>query len=410
MQCVSVDGTSYALDSSEQILPPMDPLQWLESQSIYPKVYWKEKGAAVVRAAVGSVIRFSQPPCIQGPQTLRVYGGQAFRGHCAHDLTWQSFPESLYWLPALELSFEPDHTVARSYAVNGAVMAPPVKKEFDLPRSVHTVYTPSYALWQEQVTKVLERITQGCLHKVVLARKTSVTLDKSLDPCAYLSLMPKLSTSTLFLFQLSPYVAFLGATPELLFKKQGKRLITEAVAGTRKRGVSPQQDLQLEQELFSHPKERQEFHIVKEEIARCLASYVHVGAWLERDLVLKSSHVQHLYNRFEADLNVDLSVKELLSCLHPTPALGGFPKEAAGSLIAQLEPFDRGWYGAPIGVISSEDSAFYVAIRSMLWQQQRLDLFSGAGIVAGSCPVKEWEELNAKLGWFYGLAQPVHER
>lgn len=406
MEDVIFDDTSYNICFSDQILPPMDPVAWLQSQSLYPKVYWKEKGTSVVRAAVGSVLRFPHPPRIQGPSSLRLYGGQAFR-ESLQDQTWAGFPRSSYWLPALELSCEPDRTILRRYTDCEALeMA--CGQKFSLPNLVNSVYTPTYPIWKQQVKESLQRIREGSLQKVVLARKNSVTLDKSLDPCLYLSLIPQLASSTIFLFQLSPQLAFLGATPELLFKKQGQHLITEAIAGTRKRGLCANQDLALEQELLSHPKEIQEFQIVKQEITRALASHVHSGAWQLDDVVLKSSYVQHLYNRFEAELKGDPSLQELLSWLHPTPALGGFPREVAAQLLEQIELFDRGWYGSPIGVVSSEDSAFYVAIRSMLWKERLVDLFSGAGIIAGSCPEKEWEELNAKLGWFYGLAQPVH--
>lgn len=89
-----------------------------------------------------------------------------------------------------------------------------------------------------------------------------------------------------------------------------------------------------------------------------------------------------------------------MSYLHPTPAVGGFPREAALREIAALEPFDRGWYAGPIGWVGKDAAEFAVAIRSGLVAGDRVNLYSGAGIVPGSSPDKEWEEIENKIGNF----------
>jgi menaquinone-specific isochorismate synthase len=92
-----------------------------------------------------------------------------------------------------------------------------------------------------------------------------------------------------------------------------------------------------------------------------------------------------------------------LEKLHPTPAVGGFPTDRALRDIARLEPFDRGWYAGPLGWIAKDASQFVVGIRSGLTEGKRLHLFSGAGIVEGSVPEKEWEEIENKISDFVTL-------
>jgi menaquinone-specific isochorismate synthase len=101
---------------------------------------------------------------------------------------------------------------------------------------------------------------------------------------------------------------------------------------------------------------------------------------------------------------------EVLLALHPTPAVGGYPRREALEEIRALEPFDRGWYAGPVGWIGAEGSEFAVGIRSGLVRGNSLALFSGAGIVAGSVPEDEWAEIEQKIGGFvrvFGL-EPGH--
>ena len=93
----------------------------------------------------------------------------------------------------------------------------------------------------------------------------------------------------------------------------------------------------------------------------------------------------------------------LLEALHPTPAVGGYPRDRALGEIRDLEPFDRGWYAGPVGWIGAEASEFAVGIRSGLVRGRTLDLYSGAGIVAGSVPDEEWAEIEQKIGDFTGM-------
>ncbi|MBW2108900.1 MAG: chorismate-binding protein, partial [Deltaproteobacteria bacterium] len=119
--------------------------------------------------------------------------------------------------------------------------------------------------------------------------------------------------------------------------------------------------------------------------------------------VLKLSRCRHLITRFKGKLKNGVGDAQLLESLHPTPAVGGVPRDRALRDIALIEPFDRGWYAGPVGWISKSAAQFVVGIRSGLTEGRRLHLFSGAGIVRGSVPEAEWKELEDKISDFVGL-------
>lgn len=203
--------------------------------------------------------------------------------------------------------------------------------------------------------------------------------------------------TTLFAFALSPDLCFFGSSPEKLFERNGSHLFTEAVAGTRRRAQTACEDEQIEAELLGNVKDQREFTVVKQFLEERLSHFIECFSWEGEDRILQNMHVQHIYNRLSAKLLPSVTDADLLHCLHPTPALGGVPSCIAMEMIQQLEPFDRGWYGAPVGMVSAERSSFAVAIRSALMREKSLHLFAGTGIVKGSLPASEWDELEQKI-------------
>ena len=118
---------------------------------------------------------------------------------------------------------------------------------------------------------------------------------------------------------------------------------------------------------------------------------------MQDEKVLKTPTVQHLYHTFRGKLIEGIDDHALIKALHPTPAVGGMPREMALKEIEKREHFDRGWYGAPVGWVSPEEAHHLVGIRSGLIDSNMLRLFSGTGIVLGSIPSKEWDELEQKI-------------
>ncbi|MCK5033282.1 MAG: chorismate-binding protein, partial [Calditrichia bacterium] len=116
--------------------------------------------------------------------------------------------------------------------------------------------------------------------------------------------------------------------------------------------------------------------------------------------VIKLRRLQHLYSKFHGKLKDETSDIEILSALHPTPAVGGVPGKEALEHIQSMEPFHRGWYAAPVGWIGYNSAEFAVAIRSGLVNGKNLALYSGGGIVDGSDVNSEWQEIENKIGNF----------
>jgi menaquinone-specific isochorismate synthase len=108
--------------------------------------------------------------------------------------------------------------------------------------------------------------------------------------------------------------------------------------------------------------------------------------------------IQHLYTPVIGESRHAVSLFSLVERLHPTPALGGTPRDKALEMIREIEPLDRGWYAAPIGWIDAlENGEFAVAIRSGLLQGREASIFAGCGVVGDSEPLSEYEETKVKL-------------
>jgi menaquinone-specific isochorismate synthase len=199
-----------------------------------------------------------------------------------------------------------------------------------------------------------------------------------------------------FGFQFSPEQSFISCSPERLYRREGRHLFTEALAGTIRRSGDEATDAALAAELLSDSKNRLENRLVHADILNRLASLTS-RASLTEPRILKLRLLQHLKCDIEADLSPGVGDWQLLDALHPTPAVGGAPRESALAFIRAFEPYDRGWYAGACGMLSRETSEFSVAIRSAVVREQTITLFAGAGIVAGSEPAAEWAELDNKI-------------
>ena len=245
------------------------------------------------------------------------------------------------------------------------------------------------------IKKVVQEKT---VQKVVLARKTTLTFPSVLNPLALLHLLyKKRKNSTIFLIQFSKEKAFLGATPERLYKREKNVVVVDALAGTfsKKNVLDPTT-------LFSHTKEKEEFLFVKTGIEQTLSPLCRKLEWEKEDTLLETPYLYHFHNQLRALLKKPLSDQTLLSMLHPTAAIGGFPQKEALHFLQNYEPFKRGYYAAPLGWIDSKKTELFIGIRSALIENNLLHLYAGAGIVKNSEPEKEWNELESKIYNFLG--------
>jgi salicylate biosynthesis isochorismate synthase/menaquinone-specific isochorismate synthase len=234
---------------------------------------------------------------------------------------------------------------------------------------------------------------------VVLAREVIVEARRAHDPAALFGALRELFPACFCFCCGSPEAAFCGASPELLVRRRGASAATVALAGSTRRSADPSVDGHLGEQLRRSPKDRHEHEIVVRRIERALGGLsVWVESASEPDLV-KVANIQHLGTPIHAQLSEPRSAIELAGVLHPTPAVGGEPRERALAAIAELEDLDRGWYAGPVGWMdATEDGEFCVAIRSALLRDRTAHLFAGNGIVGGSDPEAELAETEVKLG------------
>src|SRR5918912_560672 len=252
--------------------------------------------------------------------------------------------------------------------------------------------------FESAVARAVERIAAGEVEKVVLAREVRVHAPRPADPEAvYDGLRAGFPSCYCYLVG-TPELAFLGASPELLVRRDGQRAQTVALAGTRPRSAHPSVDRHLAEQLLQSPKDREEQAIVGRRIERALRP---VSVWVaaaDQPVVVKVQNVQHLAPPTRAQLSEPVAAVELAGLLHPTPAVGGEPRDAALRLIPALEGLDRGWYAGPVGWTDlAEDGEFCVALRCALLRGPVAHLYAGEGIVRDSVPSEELEANEAKL-------------
>ena len=171
-----------------------------------------------------------------------------------------------------------------------------------------------------------------------------------------------------------------------------------ALAGSAPRGGTPEADERLGEELLASPKNREEHQVVVEAVRAALAPLtVHLEVAPEPRL-LKLPTIQHLFTPVRGRLAPGATLLDVVARMHPTPAVGGSPKEAALALIRRLEGWDRGWYAGPIGWLDGAgNGAFAVALRSGLLRGGQAALFAGCGIMGASQPEEEYREWQVKL-------------
>jgi menaquinone-specific isochorismate synthase len=266
-------------------------------------------------------------------------------------------------------------------------------------RVLKRTFVPEKEEWIQAVKWALAKKMQ----KIVLARCQILELASSPDPFALTAALQRKSQGAhVFCFS-EKKIAFFGASPERLFFRSGETLYSEAMAGTRPRGSSQEEDARLGEELLKSVKDLRELTPVRTFLETALHPICQGPLTFSPISLHKTQNVQHLYARCQAVLKSHFTDEEILSRIHPTPALCGTPTEEAFHLIRALEPFERGLYGGALGWSASGSSEWIVGIRSCLVKGNRAYLYAGTGIVEGSEPEEEWEELNQKSRLYDGI-------
>ncbi len=266
--------------------------------------------------------------------------------------------------------------------------------------------------WMKLIERTTRHIRNGEYEKVVFARSVQVMPDEEIGAFNISATLLRLRASypNAYVFALQRGGRFfLGATPERLVKVQQGQLHTVALAGTARRGNTAQEDMHIGEELLLSTKNMQEHAIVVERIRESLADHCTEIDTSATPRLLRLKNVQHLETPIVATMRPGHTMLDVMAQLHPTPAVGGFPREKALMLIRKTERLDRGWYAGPLGWIGADgDGEFVVALRSGLIERERATLFAGCGIVADSDPQSEYIETCLKLqAMLRGLGAPA---
>ncbi len=417
-------------------IPDLEPLNWLARQQSDIKTYWSDRHGRFTMAGIGTVDTIASDSPISYADVfgqlrqklsllfprVRYYGGIGFSQNNQIDPGWKSFGNYRFVVPRFEIWTDGIDTFLAGNFL-GTVDAAQWERELamlldelrqldltqrivaiDPPLQIDRSDTPNRIQWQHNINLALAKFSDLQLEKIVLARKSTLIFASDLQPQALLLLLQLHNyPSYHFCFQIDPNTAFIGASPERLYYRQARLLKTEAIAGTRPRGTSIEIDGQLSNELQNSPKDIHEHQLVVNNLKTILAELCDAVTIDRAATILQLNKVQHLYTQCQGILKSALTDAEILPQLHPTPAVGGVPRTQALKLIQELEPFERGWYAAPVGWVGSDDTEFAVAIRSGLVAGDRLLLFAGAGIVTGSQSAEEWAEVETKIRHFTDL-------
>ncbi|HWO75679.1 MAG TPA: isochorismate synthase [Bacillus sp. (in: firmicutes)] len=252
--------------------------------------------------------------------------------------------------------------------------------------------------WKETVASAIQTLKNKVLEKVVLARKLVLTFEQPLDVTSVLqTLDQEQKDSFVFSFDWED-ASFVGATPERLVRKRGDVAQSTCLAGSIGVGQTEEETAKLAEWLLQDKKNSVEHNYVVQQITKTFENLCLEVDVDEKPKVLKMRDIQHLYTGVRGKVLHHVSLLDFVESLHPTPALGGTPRNKALQLIRDLEVMDRGFYAAPIGWCDFEDNGeFVVGLRSALVQGDKATLFAGCGVVESSVPEKEYEETAIKF-------------
>lgn len=372
--------------------PKTDALQWLASQPCWPQFYWQSRSGEETVAACGALERYhSVHEATRRLQTLpagwRLFGANSTEGES--DL----FLPVLVWQQdraghRLTLNLVSDASLQQEAQrllrwLDGLIPLQPVAP---LPAYHHVEHAPDKPGWCRQVNQALEAIACGELDKVVLARISDYSLSGPLSAAALLAASQQINPRCYhFMLATDAQQALVGSSPERLYAREGMLLDSEALAGTAELHQSG---------LLDDQKNLWENSLVVEDICQRLAGMVQGLEVMPAEL-LPLRHIQHLRRSIHAQL-LQADDGQCVERLQPTAAVSGLPRAAAQAFIRQHEPFRRGWYSGSVGYLSQSASEFSVVLRCAQVRGEKLRLYAGAGIVSGSVPEQEWQEIERK--------------
>jgi isochorismate synthase len=328
-------------------------------------------------------------------------GGFAYRPDRDPRGPWSGFPALLLRVPELAVT----RVRGRTYATAGSEVAEALLElsatglRAPAARKLEVTAVRSPADWTAAVETASSRLRAGAAAKVVLAREVLARGDGVVSAAMVArSLRAAYPSCFTYLITGADGTAFAGASPELLIRRSGDRAFAQPMAGSVARGATDAEDERLARQLEDSAKDAVEHRIVSEFVVDALRPFSQAVAARSPEVV-RFTNIQHLATSVAAELRAPAAdVLQLAAALHPTPAVGGWPREAAERLIDELEKMERGWYAGAVGWIDANgDGEFAVALRCGLLWEDGARLYAGVGVMPDSDPARELEETDLKF-------------
>lgn len=334
------------------------------------------------------------------------FGGGRFGEGGSHDAAWDAFGGWMFILPTVLLSAREDEltggvTMLLDPGTSVGEIAKRLRHVCDGAAhgsSEGCIRETSEHEWCEALTIALGDIAAGSYEKVALARTSLIRRPDGIDEGNVLArLLSRYENCYGFKFAAGGR-AWTGATPELLCRVRHGVVETVALAGSIGRGQDAAGDDNLAARILADPKERHEHAVVVEALEQGLAPFCTSLEAPREPEVVRLPNIQHLRTPMRGALRCNQSALTVAAALHPTPAVGGWPRADALAAITRIEGMDRGWYAGPIGRVDLDgEGEFAVGLRAALIGGAQARLYAGAGIVDGSNPMREWLETETKF-------------
>jgi menaquinone-specific isochorismate synthase len=329
---------------------------------------------------------------------------------------WQGFPNSCLILPELlvrqhrgscRLIFtcadavtDQHRQIRRWLDLVSSLSATPQEPGLRLARGdlEPTDSRPSNADWLALVDAAVGDVKRRRLQKLVLYRRLEVQAGGAIAVPTLAAILEQRYPDCRIFAATQGEATLVSASPERLVRKCGRQVASDALAGTAPRAADPQRDADLGRALQRSPKARLEHRLVENAVRNAL-SQVCAGLSVPHAPDLQRlSNVQHLRTEVRGLLRDDHSLIDVAARLHPTPAVGGFPRALAQQWLRRRGQDRRGWYCGAAGWIDMEsDGELDVLLRCALVRGNQAELYAGAGVVSGSRPDDELQETTLKL-------------
>lgn len=385
----------------------VDLLGWLKAQPHYPQFYFQLQHTTQCFATLGAIRTFQHLDAAQdfvNQHNFSLFGGIQFYG------------QTTFFLPQLVLEQRDNQIhvtvfIDQNDLIQSKDKALQVLKTFEKTTALLPLQTQADLIdqqanptqWVNWVEKALAQIYEKAITKLVLANKSTFALNQPLNAKDFLAQSQIYNKGCYhFLFAQDDKTSFLGSSPERLYARHEHHLKTEALAGTAPMSEDHESSRKQADWLLADQKNIHENQLVADGICANLAPFtkhIEVGNLSIKQL----RQVQHLRREITALLTDNCTDLNCLQAIHPTAAVAGLPQQKAKTLLQQIEHYDRSWYAGTLGFFNQQQAEFCVAIRSAFVEVDKIHVFAGAGIVEGSVPLLEWQEIERKAAGLISL-------